>query len=111
MSATIGTGERCTIAGKPGGIGRILDRHAYDLAAFHRERVDLFERRIGVGGIGRGHRLHDDRMIAADPDALGVGLPGLVLQEDRFGFAAQTNHDLEHSLARHDAGDVVEGNQ
>ena len=55
-------------------IGRIFHRHANDLAAFHRQAVDLLERRIGVRGIGRRHGLHDDGMVAADPNALGVGL-------------------------------------
>jgi hypothetical protein len=31
-------------------------------------------------------------MIAADPDAFGVGFTGFVLQINGLGLAAQTNH-------------------
>ena len=77
-----------------GGVGRILHGHAHDFAAFHRQAVDLFERLVGVGRVGRRHRLHGDGMIAADPDALGVGFAGLVLQEDRLALAAQAQHQV-----------------
>ena len=66
---------------QPRGVGRILDGHAHDFAAFHRQAVDLFERLVGVGRIGRRHGLDDDGMVAADPHALRVGFAGLVLQE------------------------------
>ena len=75
--------------GQAGRVGRILHRHAHDLAAFHREAVDLLERLVGVGRVGGGHRLNGDRMVAADPDALGVRLAGLILQEDRLALASQ----------------------
>ena len=74
------------------GVGRILHGHANDFAAFHRETVDLFERFVGVGRVRRRHRLHGDRMIPADPDALCVGLPGFVLKKDRLAFAAYAQH-------------------
>ena len=93
------------------GIGRILYGDAHDLAAFHREAVDLLERLVGVGGIGRRHRLHDDRMIAADPHAFRIGFAGLVLQKDRIALATQAQHELHYSLSRDDARDVVEGHE
>jgi hypothetical protein len=55
--------------------GRPLTGDAHDLAAGHRQAVDLLERLVDVGRVGRRHRLHDDRMIAADPDLLGVLRP------------------------------------
>ena len=90
------------------GVGRIFDGDANDFAAFHRQAVDLFERLVGVGGVGRRHRLHDDGMVAADPHALRVGFAGLVLQEDRLALASQANHDLYYSVSAGDAQDVEE---
>ena len=43
-----------------------VDRDAHDLGAGARERRDLPDGRIDVGGVGVGHRLHDDRGAAAD---------------------------------------------
>jgi hypothetical protein len=63
-----------------------------DLAARHRETVDLLERRVDVRRVGGGHGLNGDRMIAPDPDPLRVRLAGLVLEVDGLGLAAQADH-------------------
>jgi hypothetical protein len=63
------------------GVARVLTGDADDLAAGHREAVHLLQRLFIVGSIGRRHRLHGDRMAAADPDTLRIGLVAAVLQE------------------------------
>ena len=50
---------------------------ADDVAAGRRQRVDLLQRSLDVGGLGDRHRLHRDRCIAADRDLADVELPGL----------------------------------
>ena len=49
-------------------LGRLflVARAAHDVAAGRGERVDLRERAVDVGGLGRGHRLDRDRRVAAD---------------------------------------------
>ena len=49
---------------------------ADDLAAGLVHAVDLIDRRLLVGGLGLGHRLHHDRRAAADRD---VADPDLLL--------------------------------
>ena len=72
-----------------GRVARILTGHAHDLAARHRQPVDLLERLVVVGGVGRRHRLHGDRVIAADPDLLGVLRPArFVLEQNRLWSCA-----------------------
>ena len=98
-----------------GRVARILAGHAHDLAAFHRQAVDLLERLFVIGGVGRRHRLHRDRMIAADPNALGVGFTRLVLEKDRLGLAAQADHVFllrpKTRPGPRDARDVVIGDR
>ena len=58
------------------GLGTI-DGDAHQLGAGARERSDLSGRRLDIGRVGIGHRLDDDRGIAAqrdvaDPDRDGV---------------------------------------
>ena len=74
------------------GVAYILAGNPHDLATGHREAVHLLERRVDVGGIGRRHRLHGDRMVSADPHAFRVGFVGLVFEEDRFRSAPQAKH-------------------
>lgn len=89
-------------------IGRIFHGDAHDLATLHRQTVDLLQRRIGIGGIRRRHRLDDDRMIATDPHALSIELPSLVLEKNRLALAPQTQHDrLENSVPGDQARDVM----
>ncbi len=45
-----------------------VDRHAHDLGAGIGELDHLTGRGVDVGGVGVGHRLHDDRRVAADDD-------------------------------------------
>ena len=43
-----------------------VDRDAHELGAGAGKRCHLRDRALHVGGIGIGHRLHDDRRTAAD---------------------------------------------
>ena len=54
----------------------LVARAAHDVAARRRERVDLRERAVDVGGLGRGHRLDRDRCVAADGDLADHHLAG-----------------------------------
>ena len=101
------TVDDCRQAGR---VGRILDRDADDLAAFHRQAVDLLERLVGVGRIGGRHRLHGDRMIAADPNAPSRRTCRSCSRERPASIcAAGESYELKYSLAADDARDVVEG--
>ena len=42
--------------------------HAHDVGAGLGDAADLVHRRLQVGGLGLGHRLHDDGRAAADLD-------------------------------------------
>ncbi len=89
-----------------GRIGRIFDGDAHDFGAFHSKAVDLGERRIRIRRVGRCHRLHDNRIVAADPNGFGVVLSGLVLQEHRFALTTNSNH-LKWTFSVNDLHDVV----
>ena len=70
------------------GLGRLVavDRDAHDLGAGAGQRRPLARGRLHVGGVGVGHRLHDDRRIAADDDAADVdGNGGSAAGEQRAG--------------------------
>ncbi len=56
------------------GGGRLVavDRDAHQLGAGARQRRHLLRGAFDVGGVGIGHRLHDDRMTAADHDAADI---------------------------------------
>ena len=54
-----------------------VDRDPDDLRAGIRQLHHLARRRVDVGGVGVGHRLHDDRSAAADRD--GANLHGVAL--------------------------------
>ena len=56
------------------GGGRLVavDRDAHQLRAGARQRRHLARGAFDVGGVGIGHRLHDDRRAAADDDAADV---------------------------------------
>ena len=45
-----------------------VDGDAHQLRTRARERGDLAGRRLDIGGVRIGHRLHDDRRAAADDD-------------------------------------------
>jgi len=53
------------------GAGRrvVVDRNPHQLRAGGVEGPRLRHRGVHVRGVGVGHRLHDDRMVGADPDA------------------------------------------
>jgi hypothetical protein len=59
------------------GVVGVGDGDPHDLAAGGGQLGDLLERRVDVGGLRGGHRLHADREVAADADAPHVQLPGL----------------------------------
>ena len=64
-----------------GGRGLVaIHRDADHFGAGARQRCDLLDGALDVGGVGVGHRLHDDRRAAADGDVadhdLGGGVPG-----------------------------------
>ena len=50
------------------------------------------KRRVGIGRVGGRHRLHDDRMIAADADRFRVVLPGFILEKHRFATPTEPKH-------------------
>ena len=56
------------------GIG---NRDADDVAAARRQRRDLLQRRVEIGGLRRAHRLDADRRVAADGNGADVDLLGL----------------------------------
>ncbi len=64
-----------------GGGGLVaVDGDAHDFGAGARQRRDLRDGAVDIGGVGVGHRLHDDRRAAADGDVadhdLGGEVPG-----------------------------------
>src|SRR6476620_8893623 len=71
-----------------------IDRDAHHFRTGARQRSDLRDRAFDIGGVGIGHRLHDDRRTAADGDIadhdLGGLMPGLgagnVVLLDHFGL-------------------------
>ena len=66
--ADAGHGRRALVA---------VDGDAHDLRSGTVEGGDLCDRRVDVGRVGVGHRLHDDRRRAADQDAADVDADGL----------------------------------
>ena len=61
-----------------GGVFRLGHGDADQLAAGLFEPMDLGDGRLDVVGIGRGHRLDDDGIIAADDDVADLDLAGLM---------------------------------
>ena len=60
-----------------------VDRDAHELRAGVGQRLDLRDRACDVDRVGVGHRLHDDRSIAADRDASDEHLPRLTTTNQR----------------------------
>ncbi len=63
--------------GHGGGRSVGVDRHADQLGAGVGQRGDLERGGVRIGGVGVGHRLHDDRVPAADEDAADIDGRGL----------------------------------
>ena len=84
------------VADMRNGGGRLLaiDGDAHHFRSGARQRRDLRDRAVDIGGVGVGHRLHDDRRTAADGDIadhdLGGFMPGAgtgdVVLRDYFGL-------------------------
>ena len=55
-----------------------VDRDAHHFGAGARQRRDLRDGAVDIGGVGVGHRLHDDRRAAADGDIADHDLGGLM---------------------------------
>ena len=53
-----------------------VDGDADDLGAGFRQRGDLRDRAVDIGGVRVGHRLDDDRRVAADHDAAHIHADG-----------------------------------
>ena len=60
------------------GVLRLGHGDADELAAGLFQAVDLRDGGLDVVGVGRGHRLHPDRVVAADDDVADGDLAGLV---------------------------------
>ena len=71
-------------------VGVVLARAGdpHDVAPGRGELGDLLERRVDVGGERRGHRLHGDRRVAADPDLADLDLAGLATRRQDGGRSA-----------------------
>ena len=62
-----------------GGGGLVaVHRDADHFRAGARQRCDLGDGAVDIGGVGVGHRLHDDRRTAADGDIADHDLGGLM---------------------------------
>ena len=69
MSAITGIGERSTIVRSATDVLVARHRDADEVGARVGDLVDLLHRRLEVGGLGLGHRLHGDGGTAADRHA------------------------------------------
>ena len=60
------------------GSGRFagVDRDAHHLRASARQRMHLHNRALDIGGIGIGHRLHQDGRIATERQMRDIDLTG-----------------------------------
>ena len=76
MSATTGSGDRGHDVGEALGRLGLVARATDDVAAGTGQRVDLSERALDVGRLGRRHRLDADGRIAADGDLPDLDLAG-----------------------------------
>ncbi len=83
-------------------VGVVLARAGdpHDVAAGRGELGDLLQRGVDVGGQGGGHRLHGDRVLAADADRADLQLPGRPARGQgrgrRDGHAQGDAHDLQY---------------
>ena len=66
-----------------GGALVAVDGDAHDLRAGAMQRRDLRDRLVDIGGVGVGHRLHDDRRAAADDHAADVDADRCAARERR----------------------------
>ena len=99
------------------GVARILARDANDLAACHRQAVDLLERLVvrrpcrSSSSTARrsGDRRRSRRPLASDSPVLFLRKTGLDSRRKRIMMLSSRPSHLKRGLARDDAGDVVVG--
>ena len=77
MSAMTGILLRRAISAEGVGVFLAGTGYPHDIATGGGELGDLLQRRVDVMGFGGGHRLHRDRVVAADSDGADHQLAGL----------------------------------
>ena len=94
MSAITGICECLRDLGQRLGVVGVGHGHPDDLAAGRGEFGDLLQRRVDVSRLRGAHRLHRDRVVAADPDAADVQLARLPTgrQHRDLAFGGQRGH-------------------
>ena len=88
-----------------------IDGQAHQLRACPRQSRDLARGRLDVGGVGVGHRLHDDRRAPADGDR-GVAFPdpnanGRVTRERPAGRFRHRKTHRRHTLSGRTPTEVI----
>jgi len=68
---------------EPFGRGLLVTGTAHDVAAGAGQRVDLRQRAVDVGRLGRRHRLHRNRRSAPDGDGADLDLAGVAARVQR----------------------------
>jgi hypothetical protein len=63
--------------GQPFGGGAVVARAAHDVGTVGRQRVDLLQRALNVGRLGRGHGLHGDGIVTPDLHGSNADLTSL----------------------------------
>ncbi len=76
-----------------------IDRDAHQFGAGARQRGDLGDRALDIGGVGVGHRLHHDRRTAADGDIADHDLGGFVPGLGAGDVVLQRFFDLVHGVS------------
>ncbi|MGY4316809.1 hypothetical protein ACVWW1_006136 [Bradyrhizobium sp. JR3.5] len=76
-----------------------VDGDAHHLGAGAGERGDLGDGALDVGGVGVGHRLHDDRRAAADGDVADHDLRGVVPRCGTGDVVLRQNLGLVHGVS------------
>ena len=75
-----------------------VDRDAHQFGAGARQRRDLGDSAVDIGGIGVGHRLHDNRRAAADGNVADHDLGGFVPRRGAGDVAIGYLFGLVHGL-------------
>ncbi len=83
-----------------GGVLRLGHGDADHLAAGLFQAMDLGDRRLDVVGVGRGHRLHPDGVVAADDQLADLHLARLVPGKGVLVIRHAISHFLETEWMR-----------